>query len=81
MGEIATYLPGDRVNGVRLGDDQTEVHIVVGHGHPVLDVADSVRRSVQAVRGGAVHVTVEDVAGPDDEPDASASPNPSQETS
>ena len=27
-GEVATYLPGRRVAGIRIGDDEVEVHIV-----------------------------------------------------
>ena len=64
LGEVATYLPGRRVNGVRLRDDSCEVHIVLDWGSPVVATADDVRTAVEALVDGPVDVTVEDVAGP-----------------
>lgn len=61
FGEVATYLPGERVNGVRLRDTACEVHVVIVWGSPVLDVADRVRATVAAITGGPVDVTIEDV--------------------
>ena len=66
VGEVATYLPGRRINGVRLGDDACEVHIVLDWGSPVVETADDVRAAVEPLVDGPVHVTVEDVAGPGD---------------
>lgn len=61
-GEVATYLAGRRVNGVRLRPDgSAEVHVVLLFGVPVLGTADLVRRAVQAVRAGPVDVSVQDV--------------------
>ncbi|OUZ08598.1 hypothetical protein BHE97_13065 [Aeromicrobium sp. PE09-221] len=62
FGEVATYLPGGRVPGVRIGDDGVEVHIVVRAGRPVLPVANAVRTAVEAITAGPTHVTVEDLA-------------------
>lgn len=65
LGEVATYLPGRRVAGVRLTDEATDVHVVLAWGAPVAATADAVRATVRGVVPGAVHVTVEDVAGPE----------------
>lgn len=63
FGEIATYLPGRQVPGIRLGsDDTTDIHIVVDWGVSVPGTADAVRRAVAPLVPGVVHVTVEDVA-------------------
>lgn len=64
LGEVATYLPGRRVNGVRLREDSCEVHIVLDWGSPVVETADEVRKAVEALVEGPVDVTVEDVVGP-----------------
>jgi uncharacterized alkaline shock family protein YloU len=65
LGEVATYLPGRRVAGVRLTDEVTDVHVVLAWGAPVAATADVVRETVRVLVPGAVHVTVEDVAGPE----------------
>jgi len=62
FGEVATYLPGHRVAGIRTGsDDVTEVHVTLRYGAPVRDTAALVRDAAAAVTGGVVDVTVEDV--------------------
>ena len=60
-GEVATYLPGRRVTGVRMGDAITEVHVVVAMGTPVLATAAAVRAAVHPLVGTEVQVYVEDV--------------------
>lgn len=62
FGEVATHLPGRRIDGVRLRPDRAEVHVVLDWGAPVLAVADAVRAAVAAVTGTSVDVVVEDVA-------------------
>lgn len=63
FGEVATYLPGRRVTGVRVTDDSVDVHITVSAESPVRPTAASVRAAVAAaLPGHAVDVTVEDVA-------------------
>lgn len=47
-GEVATYLPGKRVPGVRVRDGRVEIHIVVRGLRPVTDTARDVRRAVLA---------------------------------
>ncbi|MER7072864.1 hypothetical protein [Terrabacter sp. NPDC000476] len=71
LGAAATYLPGRRVVGIRQRDDRTEVHVTVGSGRPVRQVADDVRRAVRSVVDLPVHVTVEDVT-----PDAPTDTSP-----
>lgn len=65
FGEVATYLPGRRVDGVRLRDDVTEVHLVLRWGAPVLATADAVRATIVALVPGRVDVAVQDVVDPD----------------
>lgn len=64
FGEVATYLPGRRVNGVRLRPEVTEVHVVLTWGVPVLAAADAVRGAVSPLVATRVDVTVEDVVDP-----------------
>ncbi|QVT81327.1 hypothetical protein ENKNEFLB_03735 [Nocardioides aquaticus] len=64
LGEVATYLPGRRIGGLRLRDDDCEVHVVLSFGSPVVETADRVRDAVRGLVAGRVDVTVEDVAPP-----------------
>lgn len=62
FGEVATYLPGRRVTGVRVHDDQIDVHISVSGETGIRQVAAAVRSAVAAaVPGHRVDVTVEDL--------------------
>jgi hypothetical protein len=61
FGEVATYLPGRRVTGVKLGDDQIEVHVVVAGQQPVRETAQLIHAAVATLVGTPVHVYVEDV--------------------
>lgn len=64
FGEVATYLPGRRLLGVRITDTECAVHVVVAYDHDVRGVADSVHRAVAPLVAVPVAVTVEDVAEP-----------------
>ncbi|MBN9755091.1 hypothetical protein Ae406Ps2_5702 [Pseudonocardia sp. Ae406_Ps2] len=60
FGAIASYLPGHRVQGVRLADP-VEIAVVLRLGRPFAEVADEVADRVRAVLGDdtlAVDVTV-----------------------
>lgn len=60
--EVATYLPGRRVEGVRLGEDELEVHVVAAWNVPLPKVADEVRGAAVPVGGGLpVAVYIDDV--------------------
>ncbi len=72
FGEVASYLPGRRVIGVRLTPQRCEVHVVVTSGTPVLEIASTVQTVVAALVGTPVDVTVEDIV----DPSADGSPNP-----
>jgi uncharacterized alkaline shock family protein YloU len=61
FGEVATYLPGRAVAGVRLRPDETEVHLVASARRPIPSVARDVHEVVRALVSGPVHVYVEDV--------------------
>jgi hypothetical protein len=46
FGTVATYLPGKRVSGVALRDDEVEISIIVRQGRPLPEIADEVRAAV-----------------------------------
>lgn len=64
-GEVATYLPGRRVPGVRLRPDGVEVHVVASFGPDLRVLADTVRTrvrdSVPETAGRPLTVFVDDV--------------------
>lgn len=62
FGEVATYLPGGRVSGVRMSDGSGEVHIVVDVNHDLRAVADEVVTAASQVAGVPVSVVVEDIS-------------------
>ncbi|WP_233498923.1 hypothetical protein [Blastococcus sp. TF02A-26] len=77
---IATYLPGRRVEGVRVGPDRVAVAVVAVPGVPVIAVADQVRSAVEPLSGGRpVDVHVADLQLPEDRPPA-LPPGPSAPT-
>ena len=60
--ELATYLPGRRVEGVRVADDQLEVHVVAAWDVPLPMVADEVRDIATPLSEGLpVSVYIDDV--------------------
>ncbi len=61
FGEVATYLPGRRVGGIRLLPGRCEVHVVIRWGSPVLATAAAIRAAAAASVTGPVDVTIEDV--------------------
>lgn len=64
LGEVATYLPGRRVAGVRLRDPGCDVHLVLQWGAPVARTTEDVRAALAGLVSGPVTITVEDVAAP-----------------
>jgi uncharacterized alkaline shock family protein YloU len=67
LGEVATYLPGRRVLGVREVDGEIEVHVVARWGTSLPQVAEVVRAAVAPYAGGrTVAVFVEDIEVPAD---------------
>lgn len=63
FGEVATYLPGRRVPGVRLTDDGVELHVVTRGANPLTVTVEQVRDAVRPLVSGRIDVTVEDVEG------------------
>ncbi|MFI5493624.1 hypothetical protein [Actinoplanes sp. NPDC051859] len=64
LGEVATYLPGRRVTGVKLGTSLVEVHVVVSARAPLHPVARTIHAAVAEVVSLPVHVYIEDVVAP-----------------
>lgn len=65
-GEIATYLPGRRVQGVRILEDRVEVHVVARWRASLPGVAEEVRRSLRPVVGVVpVEVYIDDIEPPE----------------
>lgn len=61
-GEVATYLPGRRVPGVRIDDLGIEVHVVARWGIPLPEVGEEVRSALQPLVGNrSVSVFIDDV--------------------
>ena len=61
FGEVATYLPGRRVTGVRIGADAVEVHVSVLVDVPIRATASAIRQTVALLTPLPVDVTVEDI--------------------
>jgi uncharacterized alkaline shock family protein YloU len=62
FGEVATYLPGRRITGVRLTDDRIDVHLIGRYGVPVPILAAQVRTALTHLsRGRAIDIRVEDL--------------------
>ncbi|WP_328291264.1 hypothetical protein OG218_00585 [Kineococcus sp. NBC_00420] len=64
FGEVATYLPGRRVAGVKLRDDVVEVHVVAAFDTPLRAVAQQIHAVVAAVVTAPVQVFIEDLTAP-----------------
>jgi hypothetical protein len=65
MGGVATFLPGRRVDGVRISETEVEIHIAAGLHVPLPAVADEVRTRVQPLVGSrSVSVFIDDVREP-----------------
>jgi len=64
FGEVATYLPGERVVGVQLSDESCAVHIVVDLRYELRDVAAQAAAAASEAAGRVCSVTVEDVVTP-----------------
>lgn len=72
FGEVGTYLPGRRVEGVRVDDSGVDVHVSLTQGAPVRKTARAVKQAVADGMGSMpVTVTVEDVLPTANTPDSS----------
>lgn len=71
-GEIATYQPGQRITGVRVGDGAVEVAVVLRLDRPLPEVLAELRGELAAITGGVpVDITVADVIAPGESPEGS----------
>lgn len=61
FGEVATYLPGRRVSGIRIGADRVDVHVSLVLGAPVRSTATAIQRAVGELTDLPVDVTIEDL--------------------
>ena len=60
--EVATYLPGRRIEGIRWDDGRVEVHVEVRYGSRLPAVAEEIRSAIAGhVAGHAVDVVIADV--------------------
>ncbi len=76
-GEAASYLPGQRIKGVRVLPDRVEVHVVVRWPVTAEQVAGQIRSATaHAVRGQQVDVVLGDVQLPDADPAPIVTPVP-----
>ncbi len=66
FGEVATYLPGRRVRGIRLDSDLIEVHIVAHWGTPLPALVERLRAVCATVAGTRpIDVYVDDLQVPE----------------
>ncbi|MEU4543876.1 hypothetical protein [Nonomuraea dietziae] len=62
FGTVATYLPGRRLKGVAVRDDEVEIAIVARAGRSLLETADQVRSVVVPLtEGRPVNVAIQDL--------------------
>ncbi|MDR3664747.1 MAG: Asp23/Gls24 family envelope stress response protein [Mycobacterium sp.] len=61
FGEVATYLPGRRVSGIRIAMDRVDVHVSLALDAPVRPTATAIQRAVAEITDLPVDVTVEDL--------------------
>ena len=64
FGEVATYLPGRQVGGVRLTERGCEIHVAAVAGIPLAETVAAVRVAVAPLVAGPVDIVVEDVVVP-----------------
>jgi len=74
-GEVATYLPGRRVTGVRIDDATVTAHVVGRYGPSMTEISTDVTRAVTPLAGGRqVEVVIEDIGLPGTPADPGAGP-------
>ena len=77
LGQLTTFLPGRRVEGVRVTDERVQVGVVAAYGLPMGLVADQVRTALAPLAGGRpIDVHVADLQLPDEGPRALPAADP-----
>ena len=80
--QVATFLPGRRVEGVRLGDERVLLSVVAAWGVPLVALTEQVRAAVAPLAGGRrVDVHVADIRLPGEGPLALPAGGPGPGTS
>lgn len=60
--EVATYLRGRRVEGIRCRNDRVEVHVEAGYASHLPSVAEEVRSAIaEHVAGAGIDVVIADI--------------------
>lgn len=62
FGEIATYLPGRRVAGIRSDGSGLDIHVVLYAGADIRGTAEEIHRAAAAVAPGTVRVHIDDLS-------------------
>ena len=76
-GEVATYLPGRRVTGLRIDDATVTVHVIGRYGPTMTEISNQVTRAVTPLAGGRqVGVVIEDLQLGDDGGTGGVPPSP-----
>ncbi len=66
LGEVATYLPGSRVVGVRETGAGVEVRIVARWGRPLPEIGEQVRQKIRPLVGSAdVMIVIDEIELPE----------------
>lgn len=67
FGEIASYLPGDKVVGVRLPEDApAEIGVALRMDRPLRETAEELRAQLSELLDGPVNIVIADVVGEDE---------------
>ena len=65
IGELATYLPGRRVSGIRVSTTLVELEICAAWGFPAQQIAEQILTALAGVvTGRPVEITIVDIAPP-----------------
>lgn len=65
LGEVATYLPGRRIRGVRITPENIDLHVVGVFGPSITQIAAQIRAAVEPVaQGTMLSVHVDDLQDP-----------------
>lgn len=68
LSSAVTFLPGRRVEGVRVDEDRVKVAVVAAYGTPIILLTEQVRAAVRPLVGGRpVDVHVADLQMPQDQ--------------
>jgi hypothetical protein len=65
IGELATYLPGRRVPGIRVSPERVELEICAAWGPPIKQIAEQIWAALAVVvTDRPIEITITDIAPP-----------------